>query len=116
MKRIPITTLLAVALLAAAFSAAAADSSARAKAPEGTTTLRYTADFASVFPNPERGWHNRRDVDGRGNDVRDFSDVKAAGHRLVHTYLRLDDFSNTDELSPAYLANLQAGLDARDAG
>ena len=117
MKRIPITNLLAVALLAAAFSAAAADSSARAKAPEGTTTLRYTADFASVFPNPERGWHNRRDVDGRGNDVRDFSDVKAAGHRLVHTYLRLDDFSNTDELSPAYLANLQAGLDAiRAAG
>ena len=57
------------------------------------TMVRYTADLTSVFPNPERGWHNRRDVDGRGNnDVRDFSDVKAAGHTLVHSYLRLDDF------------------------
>jgi hypothetical protein len=35
----------------------------------------------------------------------------------VHSYLRLDDFINTDELSPAYLANLAAGLDAiRAAG
>jgi len=85
----------------------------RANAPEGTITLRYTADFASVFPNPERGWHNRRDVDGRGgNDIRDFSDVKAAGHRLVHSYLRLDDFKDSDNLSPAYLADLQAAMDA----
>jgi hypothetical protein len=58
-----------------------------------TTTVRYSADLTTVFPNPERGWHNRRDVDGRGgNDDRDFSDVKAAGHTLVHSYLRLDDF------------------------
>jgi hypothetical protein len=113
MKRTKLKHLLAVALMATAFAVQAADSSAQANAPEGTTTLRYTADLVSVFPNPERGWHNRRDVDGRGgNDVRDFSDVKAAGHRLVHSYLRLDDFSNTDELSPAYLANLQAALDS----
>ena len=112
MQPLALTQLMAVALMATALSAQEADSSAKANAPAGTTTLRYTADFASVFPNPERGWHNRRDVDGRGKDVRDFSDVKAAGHRLVHSYLRLDDFTNTDELSPAYLANLQAALDA----
>ena len=117
MKRTKLKHLLAVALMATGFAAQAADSSAQLNTPAGTTTLRYAADFASIIPNPERGWHNRRDVDGRGKDVRNFADVKAAGHRLVHTYLRLDDFSNTNELSPAYLANLQAGLDAiRAAG
>ena len=75
-----------------ACEAKAGFSIAGTNAPEGAITFLYTADFASVFPNPERGWHNRCDVDGRGgNDVRNFSDVKAAGHRLVHSYLRLID-------------------------
>jgi hypothetical protein len=78
-----------------------------------TTTVRYTADFSTVFPNPERGWHNRRDVDGRGRkDVRDFSDVKAAGITLVHSYLRLDDFKNTDTIPQSYLDDMQEALDA----
>ena len=78
-----------------------------------TTTVSYIADLASVFPNPERGWHNRRDVDGRGhNDDRDFSDVKAAGQTLVHSYLRLDDFRNTDTIPQSYLDDLQEALDA----
>jgi hypothetical protein len=83
-----------------------------------TNTVRYIADLTSVFPNPERGWHNRRDVDGRsGNDVRDFSDVKAAGHTLVHSYLRLDDFKETDTIPQSYLDNMQEALDAiRAAG
>jgi hypothetical protein len=86
---------------------------ARTNTSEGTITVLYTADFAGVFPNPERGWHNRRDVDGRGgNDVRDFSDVKAAGHTLVHSYLRLDDYKDTDKLAQSYLADLQKALDA----
>jgi len=85
---------------------------------EATTTVNYTADLSTVFPNPERGWHNRRDVDGRGhNDDRDFSDVKAAGHTLVHSYLRLDDFKNTDTIPQSYLDDLQEALDAiRAAG
>lgn len=79
---------------------------------EGTTTS-YSIDRESIFPNPERGWHNRRDIDGRdGDDDRDFSDVKAAGHTLVHSYLRLDDFRDTDNISQAYLDDLQEGLDA----
>jgi hypothetical protein len=83
-----------------------------------TNTVRYIADLTSVFPNPERGWHNRRDVDGRsGNDVRDFSDVKAAGHTLVHSYLRLDDFKETDTIPQSYLDNMQEALDTiRAAG
>ena len=83
-----------------------------------TNTVRYIADLTSVFPNPERGWHNRRDVDGRsGNDVRDFSDVKADGHTLVHSYLRLDDFKETDTIPQSYLDNMQEALDTiRAAG
>lgn len=83
------------------------------KTPGGKSTLRYTGDFATVFPNPERGWHNRRDVDGRGeDDDRDFSDVIAAGHTLVHSYLRLDDFRDTDIIPQSYLDDLQEALDA----
>lgn len=74
---------------------------------------QYIPDFTSVFPNPERGWHNRRDVDGRGeDDDRDFSDVKAAGHTLVHSYLRLDDFRETDVIPQSYLDDMQEALDA----
>lgn len=81
--------------------------------PEGRVSVTYEADHVRVFPNPERGWHNRRDVDGRGgNDDRDFSSVVAAGHTLVHSYLRLDDFKDRDTLSCKYLADLQEALDA----
>jgi len=83
------------------------------KTQEVTTTYRYIADFAGIFPNPERGWHNRRDVDGRnGNDDRDFSNVRAAGHTLVHSYLRLDDFKNTDVIPQSYLDDMQEALNA----
>lgn len=83
------------------------------KTKSGTTTVSYIADFTSVFPNPERGWHNRRDVDGRGKkDDRDFADVTAAGHTLVHSYLRLDDFKETDIIPQSYLDDLQEALDA----
>jgi len=78
-----------------------------------TITVSYVPDLTSVFPNPERGWHNRRDVDGRGKkDDRDFSDVRAAGHTLVHSYLRLDDFKETDIIPQSYLDDLQEALDA----
>jgi hypothetical protein len=77
------------------------------------TSVSYIADLTGVFPNPERGWHNRRDVDGRGgDDDRDFSDVKAAGHTLVHSYLRLDDFRDTDIIPQSYLDDMQEALDA----
>lgn len=83
------------------------------KTISGTTTVSYIPDLTSVFPNPERGWHNRRDVDGRGgNDDRDFSDIRAAGHTLVHSYLRLDDYKNTDTIPQSYLDDLQEALDA----
>lgn len=87
--------------------------STNGKASKGAITVSYIPDLKSVFPNPERGWHNRRDVDGRGgNDDRDFSDVKAAGNTLVHSYLRLDDFKETDIIPQSYLDDLQEALDA----
>lgn len=83
------------------------------KTPKGTTTVTFVADFTSIFPNPERGWHNRRDIDGRGgDDDRNFSDVRAAGHTLVHSYLRLDDFKDTDIIPQSYLDDMQQALDA----
>jgi hypothetical protein len=82
-----------------------------AKSPEGTVKVQYIADLKSIFPNPERGWHNRRDIDGRGgDDDRDFSDVRAAGFTLLHSYLRLDDFRNTDTIPQSYLDQLQQAL------
>jgi hypothetical protein len=82
------------------------------KESNASTTQLYKADFSSVFPNPERGWHNRRDIDGRGNnDVRNFADVKTAGHTLLHSYLRLDEFKNIDVIPQSYLTDLQNALD-----
>ena len=83
------------------------------KTDRGTTTVYYIADSTSVFPNPERGWHNRRNVNGpdRKGD-RDFADISAAGHTLVHSYLRLDDYRNTDTLPQTYLDDIQKTLDA----
>ena len=82
------------------------------KNSNASTTHFYKADFSSVFPNPERGWHNRRDIDGRGNnDDRNFADVKAAGHTLLHSYLRLDDFKDIDVIPQSYLTTLQNALD-----
>ena len=84
----------------------------------GLKTVIYTPDLTGVFPNPERGWHNRCDIDGRGgDDDRDFSAVTAAGHTLVHSYLRLDDFRDSDTIPQYYLNDLQDALDAiRDYG
>lgn len=83
------------------------------KVPKGSATVSYTADLVGIFPNPERGWHNRRDIDGLGgDDDRDFSDVREAGYTLVHSYLRLDDFKDTDVIPQSYLNDLQEALDA----
>jgi hypothetical protein len=82
-----------------------------------STSVSYIADLESIFPNPERGWHNRRNISGSRNNIREFSDVVAAGHTLLHSYIRLDDFKETDQIPHAYLDNLQEALDAvRDHG
>lgn len=72
------------------------------------TTVAYTADLAGIFPNPERGWHNRRNI------VRDrnFSDSKTAGITLIHSYLRLDNYRDTDIIPQSYLDSIQEGLNA----
>jgi hypothetical protein len=74
----------------------------------GAVKLNYTADLAGVFPNPERGWHNRRNI------VRDrnFADVKVAGVTLIHSYVRLDSYVNTDTIPRIFLDSLQEGLNA----
>ena len=103
----------AALLFLALFYISLAGCTAKTNGAGEQTTVKYIADLKSVFPNPERGWHNRRDVDGLGgNDDRYFTDVRAAGHTLVHSYLRLDDFKETDIIPQSYLDELQEALDA----
>ncbi|MFC5529654.1 DUF4832 domain-containing protein [Cohnella yongneupensis] len=91
-------------------------------------TLTYAADFASVFQNPERGFHNRYEIinDVSVNDYassatsiagfnpdmldRTFARAKQAGNTLIHSYIHLDKYKNTDQLPQALLDNLASGL------
>ena len=83
------------------------------RSPISTTALSYVADFATVFPNPERGWHGRRDIKGiRNEDTRDFSEIKAKGITLIHSYIRLDNFKEIDVIPTSYLNDLQKAVDS----
>ncbi|MFC5405543.1 DUF4832 domain-containing protein [Cohnella soli] len=98
-------------------------------------TVAYGADNATVFPNPERGYHNRYEIinDVSVNDYasaatsiagfnpdmldRTFARAKQAGNTLIHSYIHLDKYKNTDQLPQALLDNLSSGLAAiRTAG
>src|SRR5689334_1693283 len=100
---------------------------------QGVTT--YTADYATAFPNPERGFHNRYEIinDVSVNDYassatsiagfnpdmldRTFARAKADGDTIIHSYIHLDKYQNTDVLPQALLDNLASGLAAiRAAG
>ncbi|GAA2334053.1 DUF4832 domain-containing protein [Dactylosporangium salmoneum] len=108
---------LALPLLAPALPAAAAT----------TATVAFTGDYATVFTNPERGFHNRYEIinDPSVNDYasntipgfnpdmldRTFSRARADGDTLIHSYVHLDKYQTTD-LPPALLTNLNGGLAA----
>lgn len=76
--------------------------------PVENKTVSYVADFTGVFPNPERGWHNRKDI----VKDRNFVNIKADGNSLIHSYLRLDNFKDTDIIPKAYLDSIKDGLQA----
>lgn len=85
---------------------------------EATSTIQYVGDLSSIFPNPERGWHNRRSVDARktGKEII-FDNIKASGQTLIHSYLHLDDYRDTDTIPQSYLKIVQEALDSvRAAG
>ncbi|GIJ62589.1 DUF4832 domain-containing protein [Virgisporangium aurantiacum] len=95
--------------------------------PAAAATVAYTADHATVFPNPERGFHNRYEIvdDPAVNDYasntipgfnpdmldRTFARARASGNTLIHSYLHLDKYQTAD-LPPALLTNLGSGLAA----
>ncbi|MBB6734675.1 DUF4832 domain-containing protein [Cohnella zeiphila] len=98
-------------------------------------TFSYTGDLATAFPNPERGYHNRYEIidDPSVNDYassatsiagfnpdmldRTFARAKADGDTLIHSYIHLDKYKDTDQLPQALLDNLASGLAAvRAAG
>jgi hypothetical protein len=109
MKRIGICFLLAFCVLLI-FAQPNKPETSTPERDGNVTTVTYVGDIESIFPNPERGWYNRRGISSSSNH--DFSNVVAAGHTLLHSYIRLDDFRETDQISQAFLNNLQAALDA----
>ena len=132
-----LTTILFVTLIVSSSGSLA--NAAPASAPQAArlaATGTYTADFATVFPNPERGYHNRYEIitDPAVNDYvtcnnpmgpgcpppdqvdRTFSRAKGDGDTLIHSYIHLDKYM-TSPLPQALLDNLSSGLAAiRTAG
>ena len=98
-----------------------------------SSTFTYSGDFMTAFPNPERGFHNRYEIinDPNVNDYatnnsiagfspdmldRTFARAKADGDTIIHSYLHLDKYQNSD-LPQELLDNLSSGLAAiRAAG
>jgi chitodextrinase len=127
----PVLGLGLAALTASALMVAA---TTQVHAQSTTQTLTYTGDFATVFPNPDRGFHNRYEIinDPNVNQYvtssspaggfdpdqvdRTFSRAKAAGDTLIHSYVHLDMYQ-TSPLPQELLDNLSSGLAAiRAAG
>lgn len=84
-------------------------------APAGGDAPGVERTFAptdEAFPNPERGFYATADLLAED----DLSWVRAGGHTLVHSYVRLDDH-RAGSLPESLLDRLDAGLGrARDAG
>ena len=91
------------------------------------STRNYTGDFTSVFPNPERGYHNRYELvtdpnintyvtpaspAGYSADEEDttFSRAIADGDTLIHSYIHLDLWSTTATLPQEFLDSLNQGF------
>ncbi len=134
MKKLLLAVLILLIVLLAP-SAGAIRNALVANAHGAMLTQSYTGDFATAFPNPERGYHNRYEIinDPTVNDYassatsiagfnpdmldRTFARAKADGDTLIHSYIHLDKYQDTDVLPQALLDNLQSGLDAiRAAG
>ncbi|MFG2042493.1 DUF4832 domain-containing protein [Dactylosporangium sp. NPDC048998] len=121
------------ALLVAGLLTVGVGAAAIGAAPAQAATVSYSADFATAFANPERGFHNRYEIinDPAVNDYvnaaaipgfnpdlldRTFARAKAHGDTLVHSYVHLDKYK-TQPLPQALLDNLASGLAAvRTAG
>ncbi|WP_027346817.1 DUF4832 domain-containing protein [Hamadaea tsunoensis] len=115
-------------LLLAAVTALAMTVTGPAAADTGTRTVTFTGDLGTVFPNPDRGFHNRYEIinDPTVNDYatnnsiagfspdmldRTFARAKGDGDTLIHSYVHLDKYKTAD-LPPALLDNLGTGLAA----
>lgn len=119
---------LAAVLTAGLVAVAPAAFGGAARAASGPQTFTYTGDFAGVFPNPDRGFHNRYEIvnDANVNDYvtanspagftpdevdRTFARAKADGDTLIHSYVHLDKYT-TGPLPQELLGNLGTGLAA----
>ena len=116
------TVATAAALVTAALLVAASPAHADAH------TITFTGDYGTVFPNPDRGFHNRYEIinDPVVNDYatnnsiagfspdmldRTFARAKADGDTLIHSYVHLDKYQSA-ALPQELLDNLGSGLGA----
>lgn len=94
-----------------------------------SSTVTCQGDFSTAFPNPERGFHNRYEIinDVSVNDYassatsiagfnpdmldRTFARAKDSGNTIIHSYIHLDKYKNSD-LPQALLDSLSSGLAA----
>jgi chitodextrinase len=91
------------------------------------STQVYTGDFSTVFPNPERGYHNRYELvtdpnvniyvtpaspAGYSADEEDtsFSRAIADGDTLIHSYIHLDMWTTTAALPQEFIDSLNQGF------
>lgn len=83
-------------------------------------TVTYTPDYETIFANPERGYYQRIDILSPGEGTilnadydRPYLTEGEAGAsviRVLHSYIRLDNFAETPKLPQSLLDNLSAGL------
>ncbi len=132
MRTLSLRLLSILTLIVMVIGSGAAIVSAAPPAAHLASTISYTADNATVFTNPERGFHNRYEIindpsvsdyvtfnsggcDGNFTD-RTFACAKASGNTIIHSYIHLDKYTAVD-LPQALLDNLSSGLAAiRAAG
>ena len=115
-------------LLVIALSVFLSSSCLAAADPVAATTVTYTPDYETIFPNPERGLCRYVDIHSPeffpGSDLlmayRPYMTQGSAGtvtSRIMHSYIRLDNYADSPQLPQSFLDDLDKGLaEVRRAG
>lgn len=101
---------------------------AAAADPVAAKTVTYTSDYETIFPNPERGFCQYVNILSPeffpGSDLlmayRPYLTQGSAGaitSRIMHSYIRLDNYADSPQLPQSFLDDLAKGLaEVRRAG
>ncbi|NLV35156.1 MAG: DUF4832 domain-containing protein [Clostridiaceae bacterium] len=120
-KRISILVIALSVFLSSSCLAVTAD-------PVAAKTVTYTPDYETIFPNPERGLCKYVDILSPeffpGSSLlmayRPYMTQGSAGavtSRIMHSYIRLDNYADSPQLPQSFLDDLDKGLaEVRRAG